>query len=181
MFKKRKLESSSKKNNLTKRNGVYFEPGRRKRKRYLMIVVPIVAVVIGVIVASSSIYSSEINQYGVLGSAHVHSVFPVKLNDLPLDFSKPEFQVQSRLIHVEGGDGSTLHRHTDKVQFGEFLRSVNMGIDRECFFMTNGAREGEQKFCNTNGVKLRVFVNGQELERSARNQSISNIRGATVT
>ncbi|MGB7295368.1 MAG: hypothetical protein WBC70_07230 [Candidatus Aminicenantales bacterium] len=136
-----------------------------------MIVVPIVAVVIGVIVVSSSIYSSEINQYGVLGSAHVHSAFAIKLNGIALDFSKPEFQVQSRLIHVEGGDGNTLHRHTDKVPFGEFLRSVDMGIDRECFFMNNGAREGEQKFCNSNDSKLRVFANGQELEDP---QSISD-------
>ncbi|MGH9985430.1 MAG: hypothetical protein ACRD8W_15930 [Nitrososphaeraceae archaeon] len=107
MFKKKKSGSSGKKNNWSKRKGAYFEAGRRKRRRYLMIVIPVIVVVIGLIVASSSIYSSEIDQYGVLGSAHEHSAFEIKLNGTALDFSKPEFQVQSRLIHVEGGDGYT--------------------------------------------------------------------------
>ncbi|MGA9935974.1 MAG: hypothetical protein WBL44_17815 [Nitrososphaeraceae archaeon] len=127
-----------------------------------MIVIPIIAVVIGLIVVSSSIYSLEIDQYGVLGSAHEHSAFEIKLNGTALDFSKPEFQVQSKLIHVEGGDGYTLHRHADKVPFGEFLRSVNMGMEGECFLVNNGAEGGEQKYCNDNDDKLRVFVNGKE-------------------
>lgn len=46
----------------------------------------------------------------MVGSAHLHSVFAIKLNGTALDFSKPEFQVQSRIIHVEGGDGYTQHR-----------------------------------------------------------------------
>lgn len=152
-----------------KRKGVYFEAGRRKRKRYLMIVVPIVTAVIGVIVVSSSIYSSEIDQYGVLGSAHEHAAFMIQLDNKTIDFGQDKYQVKSRLIHVEGGDGFTIHRHTDKVPFGEFLRSVNMDIKDQCFISADevGQQQQQQQYCSNGQKELRVFLNKNELENPA--------------
>ena len=95
--------------------------------------------------------------------------FIINVNGTPIDFSQPQYQVKSRLIHVEGGDGFTLHRHTDRVPFGEFLRSENMNIEGSCFSIAEGNsnQQGPQEYCSNGTEELRAFVNGEELESPA--------------
>ncbi len=92
--------------------------------------------------------------------------FIINVNGTPIDFSQPQYQVQSRLIHVEGGDGFTLHRHTDRVPFGEFLRSENMNLEDSCFStQQERQQQGQQpEYCTNGTEELRAFVNGKELE-----------------
>lgn len=44
------------------------------------------------------------------------------------------------------------------------MRSVNMEMEGGCFLVNSGAEDGEQKYCNDNDDRLRVFVNGKEFE-----------------
>jgi hypothetical protein len=155
-----------------KRSGSYLDASKKKRQKYLMIIIPIIAVVVAVLVISGTRYSSEINKFGTVGSAHEHAAFVVNVDGTPIDFSQPQYQVQSRLIHVEGGDGFTLHRHTDRVPFGEFLRSVNMNLEGNCLSISQGTpnQQGEQQqgqeqeYCTNGTEELRAYVNGRELE-----------------
>ena len=122
---------------------------------------------VAILAISATRYSSEINKFGTVGSAHEHAAFIINVNGTPIDFSQPQYQVQSRLIHVEGGDGFTLHRHTDRVPFGEFLRSENMNIEDSCFSIageTSNQQEQRQEYCSNGTEELRAFVNGEELE-----------------
>lgn len=122
---------------------------------------------VAILAISATRYSSEINKFGTVGSAHEHAAFIINVNGTPIDFSQPQYQVQSRLIHVEGGDGFTLHRHTDRVPFGEFLRSENMNIEDSCFSITgetSNQQEQQQEYCSNGTEELRAFVNGEELE-----------------
>ena len=139
-----------------------------------MIIIPIIAALVAILAISGTRYSSEINKYGTVGSAHEHAAFVINVNGTPIDFSQPQYQVKSRLIHVEGGDGFTLHRHTDRVPFGEFLRSENMNLEDNCFSISGvsssqqGQQQGEQREYCTNGTEsLRAYVNGKELESPA--------------
>lgn len=68
----------------------------------------------------------------MVGSAHLHSVFAIKLNGTALDFSKPEFQAGWGWIYSASG----------KVLFGEFLKSINMGMEGGCFFLNNAIQNG---------------------------------------
>lgn len=175
MFGKKKSGSSGGsgkiKNKDKKRSGSYLDASKKKRQKYLMIFIPIMVAVVAILAISGSRFSSEINKFGNVGSAHEHGAFIINVNGTPFDFSQPQYQVKSRLIHVEGGDGFTLHRHTDRVPFGEFLRSENMNLEDNCFSVSEqpsnqqGQQPGQQQEYCTNGTNaLRAFVNGRELE-----------------
>ncbi|MDF2769069.1 MAG: hypothetical protein K0S91_1904 [Nitrososphaeraceae archaeon] len=145
-------------------DGSYFASSRRKNKKYMMVIIPIVAAIIAIAVISAVIYSTQQagnnNNYGPVGSAHEHAAFAIKINGKQIDFSQSKYQVQSRLIHVEGGDGTTLHRHATGVPFAEFLKSVNMNIENGCFTLDDG-----KQYCNNeDNNKLRFFINGNETE-----------------
>jgi hypothetical protein len=173
VFGKKKKDSGSggAKVKNKKRSGSYLDASKKKRQKYLMIIIPIIAAVVAILAISGTRYSSEINKFGTVGSAHEHAAFIINVNGTPIDFSQPQYQVKSRLIHVEGGDGGTLHRHTDKVPFGEFLRSENMNLEDSCFSISGqttdqqGQQQGQQEeYCSNGTETLRAFVNGKELE-----------------
>ena len=150
-----------------------MDASKKKRQKYLIIIIPIIAAMVAILAISASRYSSEINKFGTAGSAHEHAAFIINVNGTPIDFSQPQYQVKSRLIHVEGGDGFTLHRHTDRVPFGEFLRSENMNIEGSCFSIAEGTsnhrvnNRDTQEYCSNGTEELRAFVNGEELESPA--------------
>lgn len=173
MFGKKKSGSNSGGGKIKnkKRSGSYLDASKKKRQKYLMIFIPIIVAVVAILAISGSRFSSEVNKFGTVGSAHEHAAFIINVNGTPFDFSQPQYQVKSRLIHVEGGDGFTLHRHTDRVPFGEFLRSENMNLEDDCFSMSEQSsdqqsqQQGQQQEYCTNGTEaLRAFVNGRELE-----------------
>jgi len=142
----------------------YFAISRRRKKRLMLIIIPIVAAVIAIAVVSGLMYSAQQqsrnnNNFGPVGSAHEHAAFAIKINGKQIDFSQPKYQLQSRLIHVEGGDGTTLHRHATGVPFDEFLKSVNMNIKNGCFISDDG-----KQYCNNQENKLRFFLNGTETD-----------------
>ena len=160
------MVDKKKSSNKRRDDNSYFAISRRRKKRYMMIIFPIVAAVIAIAVISAVIYSTQQqqssnnnNNYGPVGSAHEHAAFAIKVNGKQIDFSQPKYQVQSPLIHVEGGDGTTLHRHATGVPFGEFLKSVNMNIENGCFISDDGKR-----YCNNEENKLRFFINGNQTE-----------------
>lgn len=166
MFGKKKSSSnsSSAKVKNKRKSGSYLDASKKKRQKYLIIIIPIIAAMVAVLAISATRYSSEINKFGTVGSAHEHAAFIINVNGTPIDFSQPQYQVMSRLIHVEGGDGFTLHRHTDRVPFGEFLRSGNMNLEDSCFSIVDEASNQQQEYCSNGTEELRAFVNGQELE-----------------
>ena len=171
MFGKKKSGSSggSSKIKNKKRSGSYLDASKKKRQKYLMILIPIIVAVVAILAISGSRFSSEINKFGTVGSAHEHAAFIINVNGTAIDFSQPQYQVKSRLIHVEGGDGFTLHRHTDRVPFGEFLRSENMNLEDSCFSEGTSDQQGQQQgqqleYCTNETEELRAFVNGEELE-----------------
>ncbi|MGZ5509208.1 MAG: hypothetical protein ACXWFC_01870 [Nitrososphaeraceae archaeon] len=158
------MSNKNKKNNENddnKKKKSYFDISRKKRsKNFKTVILPIIAAI--VIIAVISMYVSSQNTisvagFGPLGSAHEHAAFLVKVNGQNIDFSQPQYQVQSDYIHVENGDGSTLHRHATNVTFADFLKSVKMDIDMKnnCLIFTNGT-----EYCDDNNNKLRTFING---------------------
>ena|ERR687885_1411920 len=157
------MADKKKGSNKRKDNNSYYAISRRRKKRFMMIIIPIAAAIIAIAVISTIIYStqqqqsSNNNNYGKFGSAHEHAAFAIILNGKQIDFSQPRYQLQSRLIHVEGGDGTTLHRHATGVPFGEFLKSVHMKIQNGCFISDDG-----KQYCSNQNNRLRFFINGNE-------------------
>lgn len=151
-----------------KRDDSYFAAGRRRNKKYMTIIIPVVAALVAIGVAAALLIPrAPANTFGPLGSAHEHAVFEVRLDGNPIDFSQSKYQVQSQFIHVEGNDGTTVHRHATEVPLGEFLRSVGMNIENNCFVSDDGKR-----FCDDGTKQLRYFVNGTE-QNSIRDYVLS--------
>jgi hypothetical protein len=144
-----------------KRDDSYFAAGRRRNRKYMMIIIPVIAAIVAIGVAAAVMAPrGTAGGFGALGSAHEHAVFEVRLEGEPIDFSQGQYQVQSQFIHVEGGDGTTLHRHSTGVPVGEFFRSVDMNIDEanSCFVSDDG-----MQYCENDSEQLRFFVNGTEV------------------
>ena len=150
----------------SKRGKSYFAASRKKRNKRLMLIIPALAALIAVTAYALSVYSSHVTPnnpaYGVLGSAHVHAAFAVKLNGTKLDFSDNKYQVKSRFMHVENGDGDTLHRHATGVPIAEFFRSIKMNVTDSCFTNDNGT-----KFCSNGKENLEFYVNGNKTKSIA--------------
>ena len=164
--KKKDVNKAGGKGPQSKRGKSYFAASRKKRNRRLMLIIPAVVALIAVAAYSLSVYSSHITPtnkaYGVLGSAHVHAAFAVKLNGTKLDFSDNKYQVKSRFMHVENGDGNTLHRHATGVPIAEFFKSIKMNVTDSCFTNDNGT-----KYCNNGKENLEFFVNGNKTKSIA--------------
>ena len=161
MSNKKKKNTKNNVDDDDKKKKSYLDITRKKRiKNLKTIILPIIAAI--VIIAGISLYVFSQNTlsvagFGPLGSAHEHAAFLVKVNGQNIDFSQPQYQVQSDYIHVENGDGTTLHRHATNVTFVDFLKSVKMDIDKKnnCLAFTNGT-----EYCDDENNKLRTFING---------------------
>jgi hypothetical protein len=158
--KKAVADKKKHKTDTKNREESYFAAGRRKRKRYMKIIIPAIIGVVAVAIISAIAFSlqpSSNENYGPVGSAHEHAAFLVVLDRVPINFSQSQYQVKSNLIHVENGDGTTIHRHATGVPFIEFLKSVDMDIQNGCFIADDG-----REYCDTADKKLRYFVNGNQ-------------------
>ena len=160
MSNKNKKNIKDNDDDANKKKKSYLDVTRKKRRKSIKtVVLPLIAVIAIIAVVSIFLYAPNLPPAGVgaIGSAHTHAAFLVKVNGENIDFSQPQYQVVSDYIHVENGDGTTLHRHATNVTFAEFLKSVKMDIDEEnnCLDFTNGTQ-----YCNNNDNQLRTFVNG---------------------
>ena len=171
--KNNKNSKNTKENDEKKKS--YFDINRKKRTKNLKtFVLPIVGGIGILLVLSMFLFSSNTSKssFGALGSAHEHAAFLVKINGKNIDFSLPKYQVQSDYIHVENGDGTTLHRHATNVTFADFLDSVKMSIDLEnnnnCLLFDNGTQ-----YCDDIQHKLNAFINGN-LTSAISNYIINN-------
>jgi len=139
----------------------YFAVTRKRRNRNLMIIVPAVIVLLGIMAYAVTVYSGHLKRpdqnFGALGSEHVHAAFAVKINGEKLDFSQEKYQVQSQYIHVENNDGNTLHRHATGVPVGEFFASLGMNVTDSCFTLEN-----KTSYCSDGNSNLEFYVNGNK-------------------
>jgi hypothetical protein len=139
----------------------YFAVTRKRRNRNLMIIVPAVIVLFGIMAYAVTVYSGNLDRpsqnFGPLGSEHVHAAFAVKINGEKLDFSQEKYQVKSQYIHVENNDGNTLHRHATGVPVGEFFASLGMNVTDSCFTLEN-----KTSYCSNGNSNLEFYVNGNK-------------------
>lgn len=131
--------------------------GRKKRMSQLIFIGIIAAVAAGI---AYGVYSYTQNplrtvNFGAVGSTHEHAAFRLFINGQAVDFSQPQYQLKSRYIHVEGGDGDTLHKHATGVDIGFFFETLGMKFTSGCFTMDNGTQ-----YCNEGSNTLKFFVNG---------------------
>lgn len=98
------------------------------------------------------------NRFGELGSAHWHADFKVVLNGTRVNFGKDKYMVQSRYVHFEGGDGTTIHKHATGVTLAYFFKTIGWKLTDDCLVTDTG-----ESYCTGEGRTLRIIVNGTEI------------------
>ena len=93
------------------------------------------------------------NNFGPLGSTHVHADFKVYILGNPIDFSLSKYQLKDQLTHVENDDGDVIHMHATRINLGYFFETIGMKIDNNCITLDIG-----NKYCNHDNAKFKVFL-----------------------
>ena len=94
----------------------------------------------------------------VFGSAHEHASITVRIFGDEFDFTKPEFQLQSRFIHLENFDGYVIHRHSKDVTIGYLFETLNLGLLSDCIVFADGT-----KFCSNEDYTLKFYINEKKV------------------
>lgn len=99
------------------------------------------------------------------GGVHWHADWAVYVNDDKQSFDAPRYQVNADFVHVEGGDGDTIHVHADGATLGEFLDTLAWSLSSQC--LTTG--DGDE-LCESEAAELEVLVDGTRVDDPATYQ-----------
>lgn len=93
------------------------------------------------------------------GTTHEHVAFVVAVNGRRIDFSRRQFQLRSRKVHFENGNGTLIHKHADGVTIDYTLNTLGMDLAGDCL------RLGDQYTYCEDGGTLNVTANGEPVPR----------------
>ena len=157
-------------------DSAYFEPETKSKGKSLTIFgIAFVLVAVGVfsyyflnqseidsqILDNTSFKTLEekmVNHYGVgqFGSEHAHAALAVYVNGDKLDFSHPQFQIQSKYIHFENDNPYLIHKHATDVPLEMLFASFGLKITSECIEL--GYEENQ--YCTDKNNSMTFLVNG---------------------
>src|SRR3989338_3067686 len=63
-----------------------------------------------------------------LGSTHEHADLKIYVDSIPVDLSQQKYQLKSKFIHVEDGDGDVIHKHAKGVTLGMLVNYITVSI-----------------------------------------------------
>ncbi|HEY4505934.1 MAG TPA: protein-disulfide isomerase [Candidatus Paceibacterota bacterium] len=90
---------------------------------------------------------------GKAGSEHSHSSMLVFIRGELFDFSKPEYQLKSPLVHFEDDDGTTVHKHATGITLPYLFETLGMKLTLDCLEMPG------RSYCTQGNEALKIFVN----------------------
>ncbi len=98
--------------------------------------------------------------YGVgqFGNDHAHAAIAVFVNDDKIDFSHPQFQIQSKYIHFENDNPYLIHKHATNVPLDMLFASFGLKITPECIELEF---QKDSQYCIDGNHSMKFFVNGK--------------------
>ena len=101
--------------------------------------------------------------YGVgqFGSEHAHAALVVFVNGDQLDFSHPQFQIQSKYIHFENDNPYLIHKHATDVPLDMLFASFGLKITEDCIELSYKVDAIEHCIDRNNSIKF--LVNGKSI------------------
>ena len=94
---------------------------------------------------------------GQFGSEHAHAALVIFVNGDKLDFSHPQFQIQSKYIHFENDNPYLIHKHATDVPLDMLFASFGLKITSECIEL--GYEESQ--YCTDEDNSMIILVNGK--------------------
>lgn len=131
---------------------------KRKLKRTLLTYAALLVIFLALAGGATLLIGSQPQKprLGPVGGIHIHSDWKFYVNGEALDFDRPNYQVRSRHVHVEGGDGDLVHVHATGVTFGYFLETLGFRLGDGCVTLDDG-----RELCNTGDRTWKFYVNGK--------------------
>ena len=96
---------------------------------------------------------------GRFGSEHAHAALAVFINDDRIDFSHPQFQIQSKYIHFENDSPYLIHKHATNVPLDMLFVSFGMEITPECIVLRYEI--DTRKYCTDSENFMIFLINGK--------------------
>ena len=96
---------------------------------------------------------------GTLGGINIHAGLLTMIYGQQFDYSSPAYQVKSRYIDFEKGDGQTVHIHATNVTMGFLFKSLNIGLTDKCFTFPD-----KRSFCSNDKYSLKFFINHHQVQ-----------------
>lgn len=158
------MGKQARKERMQKRKNHVKNLGSKKLKNRIIIfsVFTVVATIIGYSAFTFSENMSNVpvlpSGIGVLGSEHTHQGISAMIYGELIDFSIPDFQVRDRMIHFEGQEGFTIHRHATGVPVGYFLETLGFRFDKNCISFDGN------DFCSVENNSWQFFVNNESID-----------------
>ncbi len=101
--------------------------------------------------------------YGVgqFGSEHAHAALAIFVNGNQIDFSHPQFQLQSKYIHFENYNPYLIHKHATDVPLDMLFAPFGLKITSDCIELEYEA--GTNQYCTGKDNSMIFLVNGKSL------------------
>ena len=102
--------------------------------------------------------------YGVgqFGSEHSHAALVVFVNGDKIDFSHPQFQIQSKYIHFENDNPYLIHKHATDVPLDMLFVSFGLKITENCIELSYQADANQH--CTDKNNSMMFLVNGESIQ-----------------
>lgn len=97
-----------------------------------------------------------------VGGVHWHADWAVYINGEKQSFDAQRYQVDADFVHVEGGDGDTIHVHAKGATLGEFLDTLGWSLSNDCLSTGDG-----EELCQSETADLEVLVDGTRVDDPA--------------
>jgi len=94
---------------------------------------------------------------GQFGSEHAHAALAVFVNGDKVDFSHPQFQIQSKYIHFENDNPYLIHKHATNVPLDMLFASFGLKITSDCIELDYEASQ----YCIDKENSMIFLVNGK--------------------
>lgn len=104
-----------------------------------------------------------VKHYGVgqFGSEHSHAALAVFVNGDQLDFSHPQFQIQSKYIHFENDNSYLIHKHATNVPLDMLFASFGLMITEDCIELSY--QMDANQHCIDRDNSMMFVVNGKNI------------------
>ena len=111
--------------------------------------------------AFKTLEEKMVEHYGVgqFGSEHAHAALVVFVNGDKVDFSHPQFQIQSKYIHFENDNPYLIHKHATDVPLDMLFASFGLKVTSECIEL--GFQADATQYCIDRDNSMKFLVNGK--------------------
>ncbi|MDY6779755.1 MAG: hypothetical protein SV760_04270 [Halobacteria archaeon] len=105
--------------------------------------------------------NGDVKQPTGLGTRHYHGPMTMTVMGEKVDFSRSKYQLQSRAVHFEGGDGTRWHVHAQDVTLGYFMQTLGIEVSR------NSVTYQGTTYTDGENANVTVQVDGNSIDPSS--------------